>query len=59
MELMQYMDWSIFRVLALVLFFAIFVGVLGWTLTRPAEQIRRHARLPIDDVPADGERDHV
>ncbi len=38
-----------FAVTGLVLFVAIFVGVVVWTLTRRKRQVDRWARLPLSD----------
>lgn len=37
---------------ALLVFFAIFVGAVIWILMRPQKEIDREARIPLDDDPA-------
>lgn len=52
------MDWlqndasiQLLKNVALVLFFAIFSGVVLWLLLRKNSEIRRWSRLPLEDEP--------
>jgi cbb3-type cytochrome oxidase subunit 3 len=41
------MNWI--ALIALVVFFCAFLGILIWTWTRPRGQMEARARLPVDD----------
>jgi hypothetical protein len=47
--LMSSMGMNIYGLIALVLFFVSFVGIVVWTLTRPRKEIEAQSRLYEDD----------
>jgi cbb3-type cytochrome oxidase subunit 3 len=52
---------QVLKTIGLMLFFAIFTGVLLWVMLQRRSKIRRWSELPLDDEPpkaeSDGERD--
>jgi len=52
---MKLSDWlaahgsTLFAQIALVLAFVMFLAVVIWVTRRPKREIRRHARIPLED----------
>lgn len=44
-------DIAALKVAGLVIFLAVFIGIVLWTLTRSRRQIDRWSEMPLDDQP--------
>ena len=47
--LLSGLGMNVFAVTALAVFFALFLGILVWTYTRPQREIECQARLPLEE----------
>lgn len=46
-EVLQSMDLTLLRNAALLIFLAVFIAVVIWAVSRPKEQVREWAKLPL------------
>lgn len=46
-DVLQHMDLALLRDAGLLIFFICFIAIVIWAVSRPKEQVRKWARLPL------------